>query len=128
MQNCRQRNDYQRSHSQTMAPNEYRQKSSGRSNKDPYTHSVSNNINSHKSLPDLHTQISRHSPHSEALSSCSRGNRSNRSGGSSGFNRDRDSGGSSGQILIQFSFINNTKIHLILGHFTQRSEPCCKQM
>lgn len=64
------------------------------------------NINSHKSLPDLHTQISRHSPHSEALSCCSRGNRSNRSAGSS-FNRD--SGGSS-------------------GHYTHRSEPCCKQM
>lgn len=105
----KQRYDYQRSHSQTMAADEYRQKPPGRSNKDPYGHAASNNINSHKSLPDLHTQISRHSPHSEALSSCSRGNRSNRSG-SSGFNRDRDSGGSS-------------------GHFTcTRSEPCCKQM
>lgn len=102
------RYDYQRSHSQTMAAEDYRLKPSGRSNKDTYSHSPSNNINSHKSLPDLHTQISRHSPHSEALSSCSRGNRSNRSG-SSGFNRDRDSGGSS-------------------GHFTHRSEPCCKQM
>lgn len=59
------------------------------------------NINSHKSLPDLHAQISRHSPHSEALSCCSRGNRSNRSS-------NRDSGGSS-------------------GHYTHRSEPCCKQ-
>lgn len=104
----KQRYDYQRSHSQTMAADEYQRKPSGRSKKDPYAPSTSNNINSHKSLPDLHTQISRHSPHSEALSSCSRGNRSNRSG-SSGFNRDRDSGGSS-------------------GHFTHRSEPCCKQM
>lgn len=102
----KQRYDYQRSHSQTMAADEYRPKTSGRSNKDSYSHNTTNNINSHKSLPDLHTQISRHSPHSEALSSCSRGNRSNRSG-SSGFNRD--SGGSS-------------------GHFTHRSEPCCKQM
>lgn len=49
----------------------------------------------------MHSQISRHSPHSEALSCCSRGNRSNRSGSS--FNRD--SGGSS-------------------GHYTHRSEPC----
>lgn len=104
----KQRYDYQRSHSQTMTADDYRQKPPGRNNKDPYSHAPSNNINSHKSLPDLHTQISRHSPHSEALSSCSRGNRSNRSG-SSGFNRDRDSGGSS-------------------GHFTHRSEPCCKQM
>lgn len=56
-------------------------------------------------MPDLHSQISRHSPHSEALSCCSRGNRSNKSGSS--FNRD--SGGSS-------------------GHYTHRSEPpCCKQ-
>lgn len=104
----KQRYDYQRSHSQTMAADEYRQKPASRTNKDPYSRGTPNNINSHKSLPDLHTQISRHSPHSEALSSCSRGNRSNRSG-SSGFNRDRDSGGSS-------------------GHFTHRSEPCCKQM
>lgn len=104
----KQRYDYQRSHSQTMAADEYRPKPSGRNRKDPYLNDASNNINSHKSLPDLHTQISRHSPHSEALSSGSRGNRSNRSG-SSGFNRDRDSGGSS-------------------GHFTHRSEPCCKQM
>lgn len=103
-----QRYDYQRSHSHTMAADEYQRKPSGRSKKDLYSQPTSNNINSHKSLPDLHTQISRHSPHSEALSSCSRGNRSNRSG-SSGFNRDRDSGGSS-------------------GHFTHRSEPCCKQM
>lgn len=102
------RHDYQRSQSQTMAVDDYRPKPSSRINKDPYARTASNNINSHKSLPDLHTQISRHSPHSEALSSCSRGNRSNRSG-SSGFNRDRDSGGSS-------------------GHFTHRSEPCCKQM
>lgn len=62
------------------------------------------NINSHKSLPDLHSQICRHSPHSEALSCCSRGNRSNKSGSS--FN-NRDSGGSS-------------------GHYTHRSEPGCK--
>lgn len=55
-------------------------------------------------MPDLHSQISRHSPHSEVLSCCSRGNRSNKSGSS--FNRD--SGGSS-------------------GHYTHRSEPCCKQ-
>lgn len=97
---------YERSHSQTMAADEYElsvMKPSRRSNKDSYAHNASNNINSHKSLPDLHTQISRHSPHSEYSS---RGNRSNRSG-SSGFNRD--SGGSS-------------------GHFTHRSEPCCKQM
>lgn len=96
---------YERSHSQTMAADEYELsmiKPSRRSNKDSYSHSASNNINSHKSLPDLHTQISRHSPHSEYSS---RGNRSNRSGSS--FNRD--SGGSS-------------------GHFTHRSEPCCKQM
>lgn len=64
------------------------------------TSTTSYNINSHKSLPDLHSQISRHSPHSEALSCCSRGNRSNKSGSS--FNRD--SGGSS-------------------GHYTHRSEP-----
>ena len=69
-----------------------------------YSPTQSYNINSHKSLPDLHSQISRHSPHSEALSCCSRGNRSNRSGSS--FNRD--SGGSS-------------------GHYTHHSEPCCKQ-
>lgn len=99
-----QRYDYQRSHSQTMAADEYEPKISSRRNpKDSYSNSASNNINSHKSMPDLHTQISRHSPHSEYSS---RGNRSNRSG-SSGFNRD--SGGSS-------------------GHFTHRSEPCCKQM
>ncbi|KAG5679340.1 hypothetical protein PVAND_008912 [Polypedilum vanderplanki] len=98
----KQRYDYQRSHSQTMAAaDEYDHKPSRRNMKD--SRSTSNNINSHKSLPDLHTQISRHSPHSEYSS---RGNRSNRSG-SSGFNRD--SGGSS-------------------GHFTHRSEPCCKQM
>lgn len=71
---------------------------------DEAEYSPSYNINSHKSLPDLHSQISRHSPHSEALSCCSRGNRSNKSGSS--FNRD--SGGSS-------------------GHYTHRSEPCCKQ-
>lgn len=94
---------YERSHSQTMAADEYDHQPAKRSNKNSYSHSASNNINSHKSLPDLHTQISRHSPHSEYSS---RGNRSNRSG-SSGFNRD--SGGSS-------------------GHFTHRSEPCCKQM
>lgn len=99
----KQRYDYQRSHSQTMAANEYEPKLSRRSNKEIYANSATNNINSHKSMPDLHTQISRHSPHSEYSS---RGNRSNRSG-SSGFNRD--SGGSS-------------------GHFTHRSEPCCKQM
>lgn len=54
----------------------------------------------------MHAQISRHSPHSEVLSCCSRGNRSNKSGGGSSLNRD--SGGSS-------------------GHYTHRSEPCCKQ-
>lgn len=100
----KQRYDYQRSHSQTMAladEYEHGKVTSRRTAKD--ARSASNNINSHKSLPDLHTQISRHSPHSEYSS---RGNRSNRSG-SSGFNRD--SGGSS-------------------GHFTHRSEPCCKQM
>lgn len=62
----------------------------------------------HKSLPDLHSQMgvtNRHSPHSEVLSCCSRGNRSNKSGGSS---LNRDSGGSS-------------------GHYTHRSDPCCKQ-
>ncbi|XP_060658110.1 filaggrin-2 [Drosophila nasuta] len=64
------------------------------------------NINSHKSLPDLHTQISRHSPHSEILSCCSRGNRSIKSAGESSINRD--SGGSS-------------------GHYTHRSEPCYKR-
>ncbi|CRL00080.1 CLUMA_CG013362, isoform A [Clunio marinus] len=104
----KQRCDYLRSHSQSMAVDEFRPKTNGRIKKNPYSQNTTNSINSHKSLPDLHTQISRHSPHSEALSSCSRGNRSNRSG-SSGFNRDRDSGGSS-------------------GHFTHRSEPCCKQM
>lgn len=65
------------------------------------------NINSHKSMPDLHSQTCRHSPHSsEALSSCSRGggNRSNKSNSS----LNRDSGASS-------------------GHYTHRSEPCCKQ-
>ncbi|XP_055701220.1 uncharacterized protein LOC129800672 isoform X2 [Phlebotomus papatasi] len=69
-------------------------------------YSPSYNINSHKSLPDLNLQVSRHSPHSEALSCCSRGNRSNKSGSS--FNRD--SGGSS-------------------GHYTHQSEPapCCNQ-
>lgn len=71
---------------------------------DEADYSPSYNINSHKSLPDLHSQISRHSPHSEALSCCSRGNRSNKSGSS----LNRDSGGSS-------------------GHYTHRSEPCCKQ-
>ncbi|XP_050334280.1 uncharacterized protein LOC126761889 [Bactrocera neohumeralis] len=64
------------------------------------------NINSHKSLPDLHSQISRHSPHSEILSCCSRGNRSIKSAGESSLNRD--SGGSS-------------------GHYTHRSEPCYRQ-
>lgn len=93
---------YERSHSQTMAADEYDLKPMRRNNKDAYSNSASNNINSHKSLPDLHTQISRHSPHSEYSS---RGNRSNRSG-SSGFNRDSGSS----------------------GHFTHRSEPCCKQM
>lgn len=64
------------------------------------------NINSHKSMPDLHSQSCRHSPHSsEALSTCSRGgNRSNKSSSS----MNRDSGASS-------------------GHYTHRSEPCCKQ-
>uniref|UniRef100_A0A1B0AG08 FAM110_C domain-containing protein n=1 Tax=Glossina pallidipes TaxID=7398 RepID=A0A1B0AG08_GLOPL len=67
---------------------------------------TSYNINSHKSLPDLHTQINRHSPHSEILSCCSRGNRSIKSTGESSLNRD--SGGSS-------------------GHYTHRSEPCYRQ-
>lgn len=73
----------------------------------PQYHSTEDyNINSHKSMPDLHSQISRHSPHSEILSSCSRGNRSNKSMGESSLNRD--SGGSS-------------------GHYTHRSEPCYRQ-
>ncbi|EDV95558.1 dendritic arbor reduction protein 1 [Drosophila grimshawi] len=72
----------------------------------PYTAGGDYNINSHKSLPDLHTQISRHSPHSEILSCCSRGNRSIKSAGESSINRD--SGGSS-------------------GHYTHRSEPCYKR-
>lgn len=59
---------------------------------------------SHKSLPDLHAQTSRHSPHSDAMSYRSRGNRSNKSGSSI----NRDSGGSS-------------------GHYTHRSEPYAKQ-
>lgn len=59
---------------------------------------------SHKSLPDLHAQTSRHSPHSDAMSYRSRGNRSNKSGSS----MNRDSGGSS-------------------GHYTHRSEPYAKQ-
>ncbi|GAB0096934.1 uncharacterized protein DMENIID0001_125160 [Sergentomyia squamirostris] len=69
-------------------------------------YSPSYNINSHKSLPDLNLQVSRHSPHSEALSYCSRGNRSNKSGSSI----NRDSGDSS-------------------GHYTHQSEPtpCCNQ-
>lgn len=54
---------------------------------------------SHKSLPDLHAQIIHHSPHSDAMSYRSRGNRSSKSGSS----LNRDSGGSS-------------------GHCTQRSE------
>lgn len=54
---------------------------------------------SHKSLPDLHAQINRHSPHSDAMSYRSRGNRSSKSGSS----LNRDSGGSS-------------------GHYTHRSE------
>lgn len=58
----------------------------------------------HKSLPDLHIQTSRHSPHSDAMSYRSRGNRSNKSGSS----LNRDSGGSS-------------------GHCTHRSEPYAKQ-
>lgn len=62
------------------------------------------NINSHKSLPDLHSQASRHSSNSEALSYGSRGDRSNKSNSS----MNRDSGGSS-------------------GHFTHRSEPSCWQ-
>ena len=73
--------------------------------KSKYT-AASYNINSHKSLPDLHTQINRHSPHSEILSCCSRGNRSIKSAGESSLNRD--SGGSS-------------------GHYTHRSEPCYRQ-
>lgn len=48
--------------------------------------------NSHKSLPDLHTQSNRNSPHSDAMSYRSRGNRSSKSGSS----LNRDSGESSG--------------------------------
>ncbi|XP_021696820.1 probable serine/threonine-protein kinase yakA isoform X1 [Aedes aegypti] len=90
------RYNYQRSYSHSQAV--------AHQDESDYSPTQSYNINSHKSLPDLHSQISRHSPHSEALSCCSRGNRSNRSGSS--FNRD--SGGSS-------------------GHYTHHSEPCCKQ-
>ncbi|XP_073839313.1 uncharacterized protein [Musca autumnalis] len=92
----RPRYNYQRSysHSHEMA-----------NDKSKYT-AASYNINSHKSLPDLHTQINRHSPHSEILSCCSRGNRSIKSAGESSLNRD--SGGSS-------------------GHYTHRSEPCYRQ-
>lgn len=90
-QNSRYQRSYSHSHDTTSDEHDYS--------------SPSYNINSHKSLPDLHSQISRHSPHSEVLSCCSRGNRSNKSGGSS---LNRDSGGSS-------------------GHYTHRSEPCCKQ-
>lgn len=60
------------------------------------------NINSHKSLPDLHSQSNRYSPHSDRLSG--RGNRSIKSGSS--FNH-----GSVGSS----------------GHYTRKSEPCCKQ-
>lgn len=84
----------------------------GRYNKNPNTPPVefsgndylpsSYNINSHKSLPDLHSQSNRYSPHSDKLSS--RGNRSIKSGSS--FNH-----GSVGSS----------------GHFTRKSEPCCKQ-
>lgn len=65
---------------------------------------MANARKSHKSLPDLHAQTSRHSPHSDAMSYRSRGNRSNKSGSS----MNRDSGGSS-------------------GHYTHRSEPYAKQ-
>lgn len=71
---------------------------------DPDYSSPTYNVNSHKSLPDLHSQASRHSSNSEAMSYCSRGNRSNKSNSSI----NRDSGGSS-------------------GHYTHRSEPCWKQ-
>ncbi|XP_017127876.1 uncharacterized protein LOC108146390 isoform X2 [Drosophila elegans] len=92
--------NYQRSYSHSHeVPN------SGEDRSAPYP-SGDYNINSHKSLPDLHTQISRHSPHSEILSCCSRGNRSIKSAGESSINRD--SGGSS-------------------GHYTHRSEPCYKR-
>ncbi|XP_053684158.1 uncharacterized protein LOC128734144 [Sabethes cyaneus] len=94
--NSHNRYNYQRSYSHSQAV--------VHQDESDYSPTQSYNINSHKSLPDLHSQISRHSPHSEALSCCSRGNRSNRSGSS--FNRD--SGGSS-------------------GHYTHHSEPCCKQ-
>ncbi|XP_065082170.1 uncharacterized protein LOC135704625 isoform X2 [Ochlerotatus camptorhynchus] len=94
--NSHSRYNYQRSYSHSQAV--------AHQDESDYSPTQSYNINSHKSLPDLHSQISRHSPHSEALSCCSRGNRSNRSGSS--FNRD--SGGSS-------------------GHYTHHSEPCCKQ-
>ncbi|XP_030380262.1 uncharacterized protein LOC115628339 [Scaptodrosophila lebanonensis] len=96
--NERYRYNYQRSysHSHEVADTDERA---------PYT-GGDYNINSHKSLPDLHTQISRHSPHSEILSCCSRGNRSIKSAGESSINRD--SGGSS-------------------GHYTHRSEPCYKR-
>ncbi|XP_017840684.2 uncharacterized protein LOC108598517 [Drosophila busckii] len=96
--NERYRYNYQRSysHSHEVAHGDERT---------PYT-GGEYNINSHKSLPDLHTQISRHSPHSEILSCCSRGNRSIKSAGESSINRD--SGGSS-------------------GHYTHRSEPCYKR-
>lgn len=83
-----------------------------RSNSNSFESQQSDNQNysssCHKSLPDLHSQMgvqNRHSPHSEVLSCCSRGNRSIKSGGSS---INRDSGGSS-------------------GHYTHRSDPCCKQ-
>ncbi|KAM7357672.1 uncharacterized protein ACRADG_002940 isoform 1-T2 [Cochliomyia hominivorax] len=91
----RPRYNYQRSYSHSHEAND----------KSKYT-AASYNINSHKSLPDLHTQINRHSPHSEILSCCSRGNRSIKSAGESSLNRD--SGGSS-------------------GHYTHRSEPCYRQ-
>lgn len=61
------------------------------------------NINSHKSLPDLHSQSNRYSPHSDRLSG--RGNRSIKSGSS--FNH-----GSIGSS----------------GHYTRKSEPCCQQV
>jgi len=94
------RYNYQRSYSHSHeVPN------TGEDRSAPYP-SGDFNINSHKSLPDLHTQISRHSPHSEILSCCSRGNRSIKSAGESSINRD--SGGSS-------------------GHYTHRSEPCYKR-
>lgn len=59
---------------------------------------LSYQINSHKSLPDLHSQLNRYSPHSER----SRGN-----------------------LSIPGSF-NQGSVGSS-GHYTRKSEPCCKQ-